>query len=388
MNNKQINNFYIKFKNFFGNNYPSVHEPIFFKNEKKYVKKCIETTFVSSTGKYVNLFEKKIAAYTKSKYAIATVNGTAGLHISYLLAGIKKNDEVLVPSFTFPATVNALTYCDAIPHFVDIDENSLGIDFVKLNKYLKKNTSFKKNKCFNKKTKRFIKAIVPVYPYGHPYNINEIKKIANKYKLKLVEDAAGSLGSFYKGRHSGTFGLMGVLSFNGNKTITTGGGGIILTNDIKIAKLAKYLTNVATKKNKFSNSYEDIGYNYRMPNINAALGCAQLENVKKIIKMKRDLYFKYKKIINNESCYLFKEMKNNKSNYWLHLAILKSGKAREKILKKFHKHNIKIIPSWKPLHDLRQFKIYPKMNLKCTNDIAKRIICLPSSSSKIYKLIH
>jgi len=259
-----------------------LHEPRFFGNEKKYINDCIDTTYVSSVGKYVNEFEEKISDFTGSKFVVAVVNGTSALHIGLKLCGVVPKDEVLVPSFTFVGTVNSISYNNAIPHFVDIEQETLGIDTKKLLQYLYENTYVKNGICINKLTGRIIRAIIPVHTFGHPSNLDDLITISKKFKIKLIEDAAESLGSFFKGKHTGTFGDLGVISFNGNKTITTGNGGAILTNSYDLAKRARHLTTTAKVPHKWEYLHDEIGYNYRMSNVNAAIGCAQLENLKTI----------------------------------------------------------------------------------------------------------
>ena len=251
-----------------------LHEPNFVGKEKENVLKCIDSTFVSSIGEYVEKFEYDLAKYTGAKYVIAVVNGTAALHIALLLSKVKPNNEVLLPGISFVATANAIKYCGAIPHFVDVEKDTLGIDPIFLRKWLETISFIKKGVCYNKKTNRIIRAIVPVHTFGHPCRIDMIKKVAKDFCLSLIEDAAESLGSFYKRKHTGTFGKFGILSFNGNKIITTGGGGAILTNNKLLAKKVKHITTTSKIKHKWEYIHDEIGYNYRLPNLNAAIGCA------------------------------------------------------------------------------------------------------------------
>lgn len=268
-----------------------LHEPIFSGNEWQYVKECIDTSFVSSVGKFVDRFEVELARYTEAKHAIAVVNGTAALHVALKLAGVGQNDEVLIPSLTFVATANGVSYCGAIPHFVDSEESTLGIDPKSLRDYLASITEIRNQQCVNILTGRMIRAIVPMHTFGHPADMEGILSIGKDFHINIVEDATESLGSYYQGRHTGTLGLLGTLSFNGNKTITTGGGGAILTNDPEIAKKAKHITTTAKLPHRWEYVHDEIGYNYRMPNINAALGCAQLEQMPKFLK-KNGSFFK------------------------------------------------------------------------------------------------
>jgi len=359
----------------------SLHEPRFIGNEWEYLKDCLDSTYVSSVGKYVDTFESKLSEITQSKYAIAVVNGTAALHLALIIAGIKRGEEVLVPSLTFVATVNAISYCDATPHFVDADENHLGIDTKKLTTYLKDTTEIISGNCVNKMSGKIIRAIIPMHVFGHPSDIEGLLKIAKDFNLILIEDAAESIGSFYKNKHTGTFGLMGTLSFNGNKTITTGGGGAIITNDIKIAKLAKHLSTTAKIQHRWKFEHDEIGYNYRMPNINAALGCAQLEKLPFILKNKRALFEKYKKSFKDVSgIHLLCEPSYCSSNYWLNTLVFQDGFEvfLEDTLEITNKCGYMTRPIWTPIHLLKPYKHYPRMDLQSTEKLAKKIINIPS----------
>ena len=271
-----------------------LHEPSFTGNEWIYLKECLDSTYVSSVGKFVDRFEFDLAKFTGAKYAVAVVNGTAALHIALKLAGVKADDEVLMPALTFVATANAVAYCNATPHFVDSEEVTLGIDSVKLRNYLKINTEQQSGQCINRITGRVIRALVPMHVFGHPADLNGLLAVAKDFNITLVEDAAESLGSYYHGQHTGTFGLLGALSFNGNKTITAGGGGAILTNDVALARHAKHLTTTAKLPHSWDFRHNEIGYNYRLPNLNAALGCAQLEQLSTKLIAKKELFQRYK----------------------------------------------------------------------------------------------
>jgi perosamine synthetase len=271
----------------------SLHEPYFGGNEWRYVKDCLDTGWVSSVGKYVDQFEQRLAEYTGVKRAVAVVNGTEALHIALKLAGVGPNDEVIVPALTFIATANAIVYCGAVPHFADSEERTLGLDPNKLEKYLHDTTDIRGSHCINRATGRRIKAVVPMHTFGHPVDLDFLAEVCQRFHLELVEDAAESLGSFYKGRHTGNWGKLASLSFNGNKTITTGGGGAILTNDEELGKLAKHITTTAKVPHKWKFYHDQTGYNYRLPNINAALGCAQLEQLPEFLARKRALAERY-----------------------------------------------------------------------------------------------
>ncbi len=356
-----------------------LHEPKFVGNEKKYLNKCIDTTFVSSAGKFVDLFEKKISKYTNSKYAIATTNGTSALHISLLLAKVDQNSEVITQPINFIASCNAITYCRAKPIFIDVDKDTMGLSPSALNSFLKKNSTIKNKKCINKKTGKIIKACIPMHTFGHPCKIDQIKKICKKYYIFLIEDAAESVGSTYKGRHTGTFGEIGVLSFNGNKIITAGGGGCILTNKKWLAEKAKHLTTTAKIPHKWDYKHDMIGYNYRMPNLNAALLIAQLENLKKFIVNKRKLATIYKNFFEKTDYNFFKEPKKSRSNYWLNVILLKNKKERDEFLNISNKKNVMTRPLWNLVNELEMFKNCLGKNLKNSKYLEERIVNIPSS---------
>ena len=367
----------IKFKSLY------LHEPDLNKDDISYLKICINKNTVSTIGPFVKKFENKISKLTKSKYVVATNSGTSALHVSCILMNIKKNDEVIIPAFTFVGTVNAVKYCDAIPHFVDIEENTLGINVEKLEKYLNKIAKVKNNICINKFTGRKIKAVIPVHVFGHFMKINELKKLARKFKLMVIEDAAEAVGSYLKRKHAGTFGDIGILSFNGNKTITCGSGGAILTSSKKIEKKARHLISTAKIAHPFNYIHDEIGYNYRMPNLNAALGCSQILKIKKILKNKRKLFSFYKKIFNKNLFFkLLNEPKESKSNFWLQTIILKKkySNFNQKIIKDLIKEKIHVRPGWKLMTDLNYLKKSPKMDISIAKKICSRIINIPSSS--------
>ncbi len=360
----------------------ALHEPSFEGNEWLYLKECLDSTFVSSVGKFVDRFEDELATYTGAKYAISVVNGTAALQIALKLAGVQANDEVLVPALTFVATVNAVTYCNAIPHFVDSDEGTLGIDTSKLRDYLQRNTSQHSGQCVNNLSGRVIRALVPMHTFGHPSDIDGLLSIANDFNIILVEDAAESLGSFYHGQHTGTFGLFGTLSFNGNKTITTGGGGAILTNNEALARHAKHLTTTAKIPHAWEFRHDEIGYNYRMPNINAALGCAQLEKLSDKLASKRELFKRYQSAFAQvEGVSLLSEPKNSQSNYWLQTLILdgSESESRDLILESTNDAGILTRPAWVLMNELEPFKGFPSMDLSTSKSLVERIINIPSS---------
>ena len=367
-----------------------LHEPSFNGNEWLYLKECLDSTFVSSVGKFVDRLEADLAAFTGAKYAVAVVNGTAALHIALKLAGVNFGDEVLIPALTFVATANAVTYCGASPHFVDSEERTLGIDAEKLRDYLKSSTEQHAGECVNRTTGRIIRAVVPMHTFGHPADVEGLLAVATDYNLALVEDAAESLGSYYHGQHTGTFGLMGTLSFNGNKTITTGGGGAILTNDPELACHAKHLTTTAKQPHAWEYRHDEIGYNYRMPNINAALGCAQLEQLPDMLAAKRELFQRYQLAFSSISgVRLRNEPEQCQINYWLQTLVLDSEQSdrRDILLEATNNAGIMTRPAWVLMHELTPFRVCPRMDLSTAHSLVQRLINIPSSSSLITRAL-
>tara|TARA_Y100000389_G_scaffold171578_1_gene179324 strand:+ start:728 stop:1909 length:1182 start_codon:yes stop_codon:yes gene_type:complete len=362
-----------------------VHEPVITDLDKRYVNDCIKSTFVSTVGKYVNLFENEIKRITNSKYVIAVNSGTSALHLALAAINVNKNHEILVPSATYVSTANAIIYCGADPHFVDVSHKTISVDPFKLENYLKKNTFIKNNKCTNKKTKKIIKALIVVHAYGHPAHLDDLKKVCLKFKLDLVEDAAEALGSFYKNKHAGTFGKVGILSFNGNKTITTGGGGALLTNNSILSKKLRKLSTMAKIPHPWEQKFDMLGYNYRMINISAALGCSQIKQLDKILEKKRKITKFYQKIfLFDKNVKFFLEPENCKSNYWHQLIIInESYKKVRRYLKQFHKNKILAKAMWTPLHKLKYLNKFPRMNLSNTEDLYRRLIILPSGAGII-----
>jgi perosamine synthetase len=360
-----------------------LHEPSFNGNELHYLKQCIDSTFVSSVGKYVDQFESKLAEFTGSKYVVAVVNGTSALHIALKLAGVQQEDEVLLPALTFVATANAVAYCAAVPHFVDSEVKTLGIDAYKLRDYLHSITEQRDGYCINRRSGRVIRAVVPMHAFGHASDIDALLSIANDFNIKLIEDAAESLGTYYKGRHTGTFGLLGTLSFNGNKTITTGGGGAVLTNNLDIARQAKHLTTTAKIPHQWEYRHDAVGYNYRMPNLNAALGCAQLEQLPSMLAAKRLLYKKYQKAFADlKGVHLFSEPADSISNYWLQTILLSPELAiqRDSVLLATNQAGYMTRPAWELIHQLAPYTTCPKMDLSQAIELSQRLINIPSSS--------
>lgn len=360
-----------------------LHEPVFASNEWTYVKECLDTGWVSSVGKFVDRFEEDLAEYTGVKRAIVVVNGTAALHICLVLADVKPNDEVLMPALTFIATANAVSYCGAVPHFIDCEEKTLGVDPLKLAAYLDQITEQRSDGCYNRQTGRRIKAVVPMHTFGHPVDLDPLLEVCRGFTITLIEDAAESLGSFYKGRHTGQLGLLSALSFNGNKTITTGGGGAILTNNEELGRLAKHITTTAKIPHRWEFNHDMIGYNYRMPNINAAVGCAQLEQLPDFLAAKRNLAERYCQAFANISGILFfSEPANSRSNYWLNTLLIdeKHSEQRDALLAATNDAGIMTRPAWTLMNKLPMFTNCPKMDLSVAESLERRLLNIPSSS--------
>lgn len=357
-----------------------LHAPLFIGNEKKYLNECIDTTFVSSVGKFVDRFEEEIAAYTGAKKAVVCVSGTNALHMAMMLVGVEREDEVLTQALTFIATCNAISYIGAHPVFIDVDMETLGLSPNAVKAWLEKNAELKNGICYNKRTGRRVKACVPMHTFGHPIKIDELVQICNEWHIELVEDAAESIGSLYKGKHTGTFGKVGAISFNGNKTITTGGGGMLLFQDEELGKLAKHLTTQAKVPHRWAFVHDHIGYNYRMPNINAALGCAQLENLERYVENKRETAQIYADFFKNiPDITFFTEPENCRSNYWLNVVMLKDKAAQQEFLEYTNDHGVMTRPVWELMNRLEMFKHCESDGLKNTEWLADRIVNIPSS---------
>ncbi|BFU76858.1 LegC family aminotransferase [Arcobacter sp. 15-2] len=367
-------------KTFNTNDFIPLHEPRFIGNEKKYLNDCIDSTFVSSVGKYVDQFEKEFASKVGSKFAIATVNGTAALHISLILADVKKDDEVITQPLTFIATCNAISYIGAKPIFVDVDLDTMGLSPDSLKNFLEINCEIINNQCINKTTKKVIKACVPMHTFGHSCRIDEIRDICDKWNIALVEDAAESLGSYYNEKHTGTFGKVGAFSFNGNKIITSGGGGVIVTDDETLAKKAKHLTTTAKVPHPFEYVHDEIGFNYRMPNLNAALLVAQLEQLDKFVENKKELALKYDDFFKTiDDIDFINQPQNSSSNYWLQAVVLKDVKTRDEFLEFTNKNGMMTRPIWKLMNELEMFENCQSSDLKNAKYLEERVVNIPSS---------
>lgn len=356
-----------------------LHIPHFSGNEKKYVLECIDSTFVSSVGQFVNDFEIAIANLTGAKRCVVCVNGTNAIHLAMLAAGVEAGDEVITQPLTFIATVNAISYAQAIPIFVDVDKDTMGLSPISLLNFLNEETIIREGKCINKTTGRKISACLPMHTFGHAARIDEIKKICDDYHITLIEDAAEAMGSTYKGKHLGTYGLLGTFSFNGNKTITTGGGGAIITDDEALADRLKHLSTQAKIPHKWRYEHDEIGYNYRMPNINAALGLAQIENISYILKQKRRLAHAYKDFFASLGIEVFLERENERSNYWLNAVILENKDQQQLFLKELNEAGVMCRPIWELMTEMVMFKDCQKTNLDNAKWLSQRVVNIPSS---------
>lgn len=359
-----------------------LHEPEFKGNEWAYVKECIDTGWVSSVGKFVDLFERRIEEFTGAARALAVVNGTAALHICLIVAGVQPDDEVLTPALTFVATANAIKYCYAHPHFVDSSEHTLGICPHKLRLHLNSIARIENGVCTNRVTGRVIRALIPMHVFGHSVDLDPLIEICNEFGIYMIEDAAESLGTFYKGRHTGTIGKLGALSFNGNKIVTTGGGGAVLCSDVETGTLIKHLTTTAKKPHQWEFYHDQTGYNYRLPNINAALGCAQLEKLPEFIRRKRMLAELYRDgFADLKGLSFFVEPEFSKSNYWLNTILLdpENLSCRDEILTRTNNIGIACRPAWVLMSRLSMFSSSPATDLSVAESLEQRIINLPSS---------
>jgi perosamine synthetase len=366
-------------KDIFGEDFIPLHRPVFEGNEREYLVKCIDSNFVSSVGAQVTEFENRIATFTGSKYAIATVNGTAALHIAIELAGVEPGDEVISQALTFIATCNAISYAGAKPLFIDVDIDTMGLSPVALKCFLEENAEKRTSGTFNKTSGKKISACVPMHTFGFPCRIAEIAEICADWNIALIEDAAESLGSYAGGCHTGTFASISTLSFNGNKVITTGGGGMIITNDPELAKRAKHITTTAKIPHPFEFVHDEIGYNYRMPNLNAALGCAQMERLKEFLTIKAKLADQWDAFFYNIAVNFVKPIKGNNANHWLNAIILDSKSDRDKFLKFTNDNNVMTRPIWKLMSELEMFKDCQTDGLKNSLWLADRVVNIPSS---------
>lgn len=361
----------------------SLHEPYFDAKEEEYVLECLKTRWVSYQGRFVGEFEQSLAQICGAKHAIAVSSGTVAIYLCLKVLGIEAGSEVIIPSLTFVATANAVMHAGAIPHLVDACPQNLGIDAIKLDDYLAQIVDFDKSGiAINKASKRPIRAIMPVHVFGHPVDLDGIMRVAKKYNLIVIEDAAEGIGSYYHERHVGTFGSIAALSFNGNKVITTGGGGALLTNDDVIANKLKHISTTAKIAHPYEFYHDEVGYNFRMPNINAAIGVAQLQKLDQFLKAKHRLAKHYSEAFAGSEYFDFlSDEPDTCSNYWLHAVLIKPQYAhlKNQLLDLLHSSRIACRPIWMPMHMLPMYKDMPKSDLSCTEDLHNRVICIPSS---------
>ncbi len=356
-----------------------LHAPRFLGNEKKYLDICIDTTSVSYVGEYVTRFEEHIRQFTGAKYAIAMVNGTAALHLALKVAGVQPGDEVITQALTFVATANSIMHCGAKPIFVDVDKKSLGMSSESLELFLKCETIHKRNGVYNKTTGNKIAACVPMHTFGHPTDIKSILYICNRYEIPVIEDAAEALGSWYSGKHAGTFGLLGIFSFNGNKLVTTGAGGMVVTNDQTLAEKMRHISTTGKRNHRWHFFHDEIGYNFRLPNVNAAIGCAQMEKLDFILNNKRELALSYSEFFNKMHLNFFTERDNCKSNYWLNAIILKDSYERNSFLEFSNNVGIQTRPIWILMNKLPMYQGCQHTDLQISQWLEDRVVNIPSS---------
>ena len=382
-----IKHFCINIKKKFQKSIFELHEPFIQRNDIEFLKKAISQKEISTHGKYAEKFEKKISSFTKIKYVTVTNSGTSAIHVALIALGLKRFDEVLVPNLNYIASANCVLYSGAIPHFIDTKVDTPFIDIEKLEQYLIKNTKKINGICVNIKTKRKIHSLITTHIFGHIDEIYRLKTLAKKFNLKLVEDASEALGSFFNNQHAGSFGDIGIISFNGNKIITTGGGGAAVTNSSKLSNKIKELTTICRKKNSIEYDYSDLGYNYKMPSINAALGLEQMKKLNFFLKTKKNIFKKYSEISKNFDDFdLIKEPKNCRSNYWLQGIVLKKNSLnyRNQLIKFMNKNGIKSRPVWRLMSKIKYLKKYDHMDLSNSINLEKKIINLPSGINLIY----
>ncbi|MFL2716290.1 MAG: LegC family aminotransferase [Gammaproteobacteria bacterium] len=366
-------------KSIYGNNFIPLHRPVFEGNECQYLVECINSNFVSSVGAKVTEFEEKVAEFTGSKYAIATVNGTAALHVAIQLSGVKPGDEVISQALTFIATCNAISYAGATPLFIDVDLDTMGLSPAALQNFLEKNAEKRPEGTFNKSSGKRISACVPMHTFGLPCRIEEIASICSYWNIAIIEDAAESLGSYVGDQHTGVFGKMAALSFNGNKVITTGGGGMIITDDADLAKRAKHITTTAKVPHPYEFVHDEIGYNYRMPNLNAALGCAQMERLDEVLAIKDKLADQWREFFDDKNINFCNALEGSKANYWLNAIIFDSKLERDNFLKFTNDSGVMTRPIWQLMSQLKMFQDCQNDGLKNSLWLQDRVVNIPSS---------
>jgi len=360
-----------------------LHEPSFEGNEWLYVKRCLDTGWVSTAGRYVDEFEARLCQITGARFAVATINGTAALHVCLKVAGITSNDEVIVPALTFVATANAVSYCGAVPHFADAAEATLGIDARRLSEHLRGVCEWRNGACYNRETGRRVRAVIPMHTFGHPSDLDSLEEACREFGLVLIEDAAESLGSRYRGQHTGTRGVLGALSFNGNKIVTTGGGGAVLTNSPELARAARHLTTTARVASGWEFVHDEVGYNYRLPNLNAALGLAQLEQLPVLLQRKKALAARYiSEFKGFTGAQVFEAPAYADSNYWLNTLVLEADDLAElnAVLRLLNENGIGARPLWRLMHRVPMYRECPRMDLHVAESLERRILNVPSSA--------
>lgn len=355
-----------------------LHAPVFDGNEKNYVLDTLESTYVSSVGGYVDLAEKMVASISQTKSAVSVVNGTAGLQVALQLAGVQRGDEVITQALTFVATANAIHYNGAEPVFLDVDYDTMGLSYKAVSDFLKENGEIREAGTFNKRTGRRISACVPMHTFGFPVHLDELLNICSSWKIPVIEDAAESLGSYYKGKHTGSFGQIGVFSFNGNKIVTSGGGGMIVTNDENIGNIGKHLTTTAKVSHPYEYVHDYIGYNFRMPNLNAALVCAQLEQLDRFLANKRELANEYAEFFKNQGIIFRQELENTKVNYWLMCVELHDREERNAFLKFTNKAKTMTRPIWQLMYRLPMYQHCYRDGQTNAEYLEERIVNIPS----------
>ena len=366
-------------RSIYGEGFIPLHRPVFQGNERQYLVDCIDSNFVSSVGARVTEFEQQVAAFTGSRYGVATVNGTAALQVALQLVGVDRGDEVLTQALTFIATCNALTYAGAHPVFVDVDIDSMGMSPEALRRFLSEHGEIRDGQAYNRGTGRRIAACSPMHTFGLPCRIEEIVAICDEYGIPIVEDAAESLGSYVGKRHTGTFGRLATLSFNGNKVITTGGGGMIITDDEALAKRAKHLTTTAKVPHPYEFVHDEIGYNYRLPNLNAALGCAQMETLPRMLAIKSEIAARYAEFFRHTDIKFVIAPEGTTSNYWLNSIVLHSQAERDAFLQYSNSRDVMARPIWRLMSRLEMFRDCQHDGLQNSSWLEARVVNLPSS---------
>ena len=373
-----------------GDGFIPLHRPVFEGNERAYLLECIDSNFVSSVGSKVTEFEQMVADFTGARFAIATVNGTAALHVALQLAGVERGDEVLTQALTFIATCNALTYVGAAPVFIDVDRDTMGMSPNALRSFLEANLEWRDDTAYNRRTGRRFAACVPMHTFGFPCRVEEIVAICDQYGIAVVEDAAESLGSYIGSRHTGTFGKVSTLSFNGNKVITTGGGGMIITDDERLARLAKHLTTTAKVPHPYEFVHDEVGYNYRLPNLNAALGCAQMEQLPTMLAIKSEVALRYAEHFSRHSIRHVSARPGATANFWLNAIVLESEQERDEFLRYSNSRDVMTRPVWRLMSRLAMYQKFQHDGLENSLWLEERVVNLPSSvpTSQLDKFAH